>query len=323
MSRGWKVVLIVGGALAVLYAVFLGVLLYVGGDGGGLGSLGSSGTVGVLRLDGVVSAGSQDSLFGSGGIDPVWAAETLRDADADSGIDAVVLRVNSPGGSPAASWEIYQAVKAMKKPVVVSVADVVASGAYYFASPADLIIAAPSSQVGSIGVILSAQDLSGLYEKLGIGYTVLTKGTYKDIGNPARPMTQEEKDILSAQMDTIYQQFITDVADGRKNLEREQVESTRHRFDLPRGGGSPSGAGRQTRFVWRRDERGGPAGRPRFAGLSGARPGPHRVGRSAVSADGSGCPRRVPRGGARDRGRASRGVERGFGRTPGGPVRRR
>jgi protease-4 len=225
VSRGWKVTLIVGGALAVLYAAFLGVLLYAGGDGGGLGSLGSSGTVGVLRLDGVVSAGSQDSLFGGGGIDPVWAAETLRDADADSGIDAVVLRVNSPGGSPAASWEIYQAVKAMKKPVVVSMADVAASGAYYFSSPADLIMAAPSSQVGSIGVILSAQDLSGLYEKLGIGYTVLTKGAYKDIGNPARPMTQEEKDILSAQMDTIYQQFITDVADGRKNLEREQVET--------------------------------------------------------------------------------------------------
>ncbi|MCJ7795716.1 MAG: signal peptide peptidase SppA [Thermoleophilia bacterium] len=225
MSRGWKVVLIVGGTLAVLYAVFLGVLLYVGGDGGGRGGWGSSGTVGVLRLDGVVSAGSQDSLFGSEGIDPVWAAETLRDADADSGIDAVVLRVNSPGGSPAASWEIYQAVKAMGKPVVVSVADVAASGAYYFSSPADLIVAAPSSQVGSIGVILSAQDLSGLYEKLGIGYTVLTKGKYKDIGSPAREMTQEEKDILSAQMDTIYRQFITDVADGRKNLEREQVEA--------------------------------------------------------------------------------------------------
>jgi len=224
VSRGWKVVLIVGGTLALLYAVFLGVLLYVGGGGGGRGSWGSSGTVGVLRLDGVVSAGSQDSLFGSGGIDPVWAAETLRDADADSGIDAVVLRVNSPGGSPAASWEIYQAVKAMDKPVVVSVADVAASGAYYFCSPADLIVAAPSSQVGSIGVILSAQDLSGLYDKLGVGYTVLTKGKYKDIGSPTREMTQEEKDILSAQMDTIYRQFITDVADGRKNLTREQVE---------------------------------------------------------------------------------------------------
>ena len=224
MSKGWKVVLIVGGALAVLYAVFLGVLLYAGG-GGGRGGWGSSGTVGVLRLDGVVSAGSQDSLFASGGIDPVWAAETLRDADADSGIDAVVLRVNSPGGSPAASWEIYQAVQAMTKPVVVSVADVAASGAYYFSSPADLIVAAPSSQVGSIGVILSAQDLSGLYEKLGIGYTVLTKGKYKDIGNPGRAMTQEEKDILSAQMDTIYSQFIHDVADGRKNLEQEQVEA--------------------------------------------------------------------------------------------------
>jgi len=73
-------------------------------------------------------------------------------------------------------------------------------------------------------VILSAQDLAGLYNKLGIGYTVLTKGKYKDIGSPARKMTQEEKDIVSAQMDTIYHQFIADVAEGRKNLTPKQVE---------------------------------------------------------------------------------------------------
>lgn len=224
MSKGWKIVLIAGGSLAVLYAVFLGVLLYAGGGGGSRGGWGSSGTVGVLRLDGVVAAESQSSLFGGGGIDPIGTAEALRDADADSGIDAVVLRVNSPGGSPAASWEIYQAVKEMTKPVVVSVADVTASGAYYFCSPADVIMAAPSSEVGSIGVILSAQDLAGLYDKLGIGYTVLTKGKYKDIGSPARKMTQEEKDILSAQMDTIYRQFIAAVAEGRKNLTPKQVE---------------------------------------------------------------------------------------------------
>ena len=102
------------------------------------------------------------------GIDRVWAAEKLfRDADADAGIDAVVLR-ERPGRQPSCpSWEIYQAVQAMTKPVVVSVADVAASGAYYFSSPADLIVAAPSSQVGSIGVASWRRDLSGLYENSG------------------------------------------------------------------------------------------------------------------------------------------------------------
>lgn len=224
MSNGWKIALIVGGSVALLYAVFLGLALYAGGDAGRRGGWGGSGTVGVLRLDGVVSAESQSSLFGGGGIDPIATAEALRNAEADSGVDAVVLRVNSPGGSPAASWEIYQAVKSMAKPVVVSVADVAASGAYYFSSAADVIMAAPSSEVGGIGVILSAQDLAGLYDKLGIGYTVLTKGKYKDIGNPARKMTQDEKDILSAQMDVIYRQFIADVAEGREHLTPEQVQ---------------------------------------------------------------------------------------------------
>ena len=71
------------------------------GRGGSRGGWGSSGTIGVLRLDGVVTAESQSSLFRGGGIDPIGTAEALRAADADSGIDAVVLRVNSPGGSPA------------------------------------------------------------------------------------------------------------------------------------------------------------------------------------------------------------------------------
>ncbi len=234
MSKGWKIVLIVGVVIAVMYAALLGLLFYFG-DGGGRGgaSWGSSGTVGVVRLDGVISADSQASLYGGGGIDPVWAAETLRDADADSSIDAVVLRVNSPGGSPAASWEIYQAVREMQKPVVVSVADVVASGAYYFSSAADSIVAAPSSEVGSIGVILTAQDLQGLFEKIGVGYTVITKGEYKDIGSPAREMTAQEKAILSAQMEKIYQRFIADVAEGRQNLDEKQVAALANGLTYP------------------------------------------------------------------------------------------
>jgi len=222
MSRGWKIVLGVVIIIVVGYAALLGILL--SGDGSGATAWGTgSGTVGVIRMDGVISAESTGSFLSSGGIDPISTVEILRQADADSGIDAVVLRVNSPGGSPAASWEIYQAVRDMNKPVVVSVADIAASGAYYVASGADEIVAAPSSQVGSIGVILVAQDLEGLFEKVGIRYTVLTEGRYKDIGSTAREMTAEEKRILQGQIDTVYEQFIADVAEGRPGLDADQV----------------------------------------------------------------------------------------------------
>src|SRR5665811_1465668 len=209
-------------AVVIGYAVLLAALLSGGGSSSAAWGTGS-GTIGVIRPDGVISAEGSGSLFSSGGIDPIGAVDLLREADADSGIDAVVLRVNSPGGSPAASWEIYQAVREMSKPVVVSVADIAASGAYYVASAADEIVAAPSSQVGSIGVILVAQDLEGLYEKVGIRYTVLTKGKYKDIGSPTREMTDEEKNVLQGQIDTVYEQFIADVADGRPGLDADQV----------------------------------------------------------------------------------------------------
>lgn len=220
MSRGWKIALGVAAVFVLAYAVLIGVLV---SSSGTTGWSAGSGTVGVIQLDGVISADSSGGYFDSGGIDPVWTVDMLEQADADPGVDAVVIRINSPGGSPAASWEIYEAVRNMSKPVVVSVADIAASGAYYIASGADVIVAAPSSEVGSIGVILVAQDLEGLFEKLGIRYTVLTRGKYKDIGSAAREMTAEEKRVLQGQIDDIYEQFIADVADARPALDVDQV----------------------------------------------------------------------------------------------------
>lgn len=220
MSSTAKIILAVSALAVLLYVAFIGAVLLLGGwDGPALGSSGT--TVGVLRLDGVVSSG-QEGFFSGAGIEPVRTVDLLTDADLDESLDAVVLRVNSPGGSPAASWEIYERIRTMSKPVIVSVADLTASGAYYFASAADSILAAPTSSVGSIGVILTATNLEGLYDKLGIEYTVLTKGEYKDIGNPARRLTAEERRILTQQLDEVYEQFIADVAQGR-DLEVAEV----------------------------------------------------------------------------------------------------
>lgn len=231
MSRTAKIVVAVLAGVVVLYlALVVGLVLVAGGGDG----ISAGGTIGVVHLEGVVSgSAASDPLTGTQGIDPEWTAGTLREADRDGGIDAVVLRVDSPGGSPAASWEIYQAVSEMEKPVVVSVADVAASGAYYFSSAADVIVAAPSSQVGSIGVILAAMDLEELLEKLGMNYTVLTRGEFKDMGHISRGLAEEEKEILRQQMDLIYQQFIADVAEGREPLSVEEVEELANGLTFP------------------------------------------------------------------------------------------
>lgn len=231
MSRTAKIVLgIVVAVVVMCVMLVVGVVAVIGTEG----SIGAGGKIGVMHLSGVVSASADAySLTGTQGIDPEWTAEALRKADRDDSIDAVLLRVNSPGGSPAASWEIYQAVKDMSKPVVVSVGDVAASGAYYFSSAADIIVAAPSSQVGSIGVILAAVDLEELLDKVGIEYTVLTRGEYKDLGHFSRDITPEEEDILNEQMDLIYRQFIRDVADARSGLTEAEVEALANGLSFP------------------------------------------------------------------------------------------
>src|SRR5680860_1912384 len=231
MSRTAKIVLGIVVAVVVMCVMsVVGVVAVIGTEG----SIGAGGKIGVMDLSGVVSASADAySLTGTQGIDPEWTAEALREADRDDSIDAVLLRVNSPGGRPAASWEMYQAVSEMSTPVVVSVGDVAASGAYYFSSAADIIVAAPSSQVGSIGVILAAVDLEELLEKVGMKYTVLTRGDYKDMGHVSRELTEEEKDILRQQMDLIYQQFISDVAKARDPLNEREVEELANGLTFP------------------------------------------------------------------------------------------
>ncbi|MCJ7727181.1 MAG: signal peptide peptidase SppA, partial [Actinobacteria bacterium] len=114
-------------------------------------------------------------------------------------------------------------IKKMEKPVVVSVSDTCASGAYYVASAADRIIANRSSSVGSIGVIMQIPNYEDLYEKLGLKYTTIKQGKYKDIGSPDRPLTKEEMKLLEAQLKEIYRQFISDVAEAR-SMDVSEVE---------------------------------------------------------------------------------------------------
>ncbi len=175
----------------------------------------SGGSIYEIRLEGVISASKYSGLFGEASVTPEEIIGKLKAAQEDSNVKAILIRVNSPGGSAAASQEIYEELKKVEKPVVVSVSDICASGAYYVACAADKIVANRSSSVGSIGVIMQITNLEELYEKIGIKYTTIKQGKYKDVGSPDRPLTAEEKKMLEDQTKEIYQQFISDVAESR------------------------------------------------------------------------------------------------------------
>lgn len=194
---------------------------YPAADGPGA----AGGAVAVIYLEGVITGGrGQGSLFGAaGGTDEV--VRQLRQAKDDPDVGAVVLRINSPGGSAAASQEVYTEalrVREAGKPIVASFADVAASGGYWIACAADSIVANPASMTGSIGVIIEVTNVQELYNKLGIGSDVIKSGEHKDIASYTRPLEEKERRILQSMVDDIFDQFIDVVASGR-GMSKEQV----------------------------------------------------------------------------------------------------
>jgi protease-4 len=133
-------------------------------------------------------------------------------------IKAVVLRIDSPGGVVGPTQEIYEEVKkfVLKKPLIVSMGSVAASGGYYIAAPATKILANPGTITGSIGVLMKLSNIQGLLGKVGLKSFVLKSGTFKDTGSPVRPMTKEDRRILQEVIDSLHGQFVTAVSEGRK-----------------------------------------------------------------------------------------------------------
>jgi len=136
----------------------------------------------------------------------------------DPSIKAIVVRIDSPGGAVGPAQEILREIEKIKvkKKVVASLGTVAASGGYYIACGANLIMANKGTATGSIGVIMQFTNLEELTKKIGLGFLTLKSGRYKDVGSPFRPMTPEEKEYMQLLLDNIYQQFISDVARNRK-----------------------------------------------------------------------------------------------------------
>ncbi|MFO7948144.1 MAG: signal peptide peptidase SppA [Armatimonadota bacterium] len=225
-KRGPATIIIILLVLMLVGAVGVAGLFYLVSSVTGTQSAGISygGHVGLITIPGFIHAGGRGSaLFGeTPGSRAVM--EELRAAAKADGVKAVVLRINSPGGSAAASAAIHQEVVALakKKPVIASFGDVAASGGYYVACGADEIVANGSTMTGSIGVIMSGVGYYGLMDKLGIVDQTLKTGKFKDTGTPLRPMRPDEKKLIEEMLDDVYEQFIDAVVEGR-DLSGEKV----------------------------------------------------------------------------------------------------
>ena len=181
-------------------------------------------TVGWVSIRGAIMSSQSGKPWEHGSEQWARRIEALAET---KGVKAIVLDINSPGGSVGAVQEVYSRILRVKKekkiPFVALFGDVAASGGYYIASACDKIVAHPGTLTGSIGVIFAVSNMEGLFSKVGYKVDPIKSGKHKDIGSPARPMTAEERKILQDLIDDAYGQFVQAVADGR-HLSVEEVK---------------------------------------------------------------------------------------------------
>ncbi|MCS6774057.1 MAG: signal peptide peptidase SppA [Anaerolineae bacterium] len=174
--------------------------------------------VAVIRATGVIVSGRGDD-FGFGDIGVAASeviARLINEAARNGEVNAIVLFVDSPGGSVVGSDEIYHALKKVDKPVVAYMGSTAASGGYYISLAAQHIVAHPDTLTGSIGVISEFTNIQGLYEKLGLRSEVIKSGEFKDFGNPTSPFTEEDRKLWQTVIDEVYENFVRLVAQNRK-----------------------------------------------------------------------------------------------------------
>ena len=182
----------------------------------------SGNIVAVYYADGMIGslmAGDGESIDGNQMI------RDLRELKEDEDVKAVVLRINSPGGSAYDSEQIWHAIGELKKekPVIVSMGDYAASGGYYIACNADTIVAEPTTLTGSIGIFGMMPDMQGLAQKVGVSFDVVKTNEFSDMGIPVRPMTESEKALMQAYVERGYDLFLTRVSEGR-GMTKEAVD---------------------------------------------------------------------------------------------------
>lgn len=187
--------------------------------------------VAVLPVEGTILP-----FHGLAGFDLVVTPEGIEtfmsSVEEDKNIKAVLVEINSPGGTPVASERIAERFKKSPLPIVGLAGDIAASGGYMIAASTDYLLASPMSTLGSIGVNMSYVEESLKNEEEGLTYVQLIAGKYKDMGSPNRPITEEERDLLQADLDIVHKEFINIVADYR-DLEFSEVEKLADGTTMP------------------------------------------------------------------------------------------
>jgi len=216
----WKMYLLLAGFLVILIGASLAAIM--GTFDGNLYSTGDK--IAMIYVEGSIVSGS--IYNGLGYATPDGINENIRKAVEDESVKAIVLRVDSPGGSSTAGEEIYEEVKRAHEegmPIVVSMGNVAASAAYHISVPADVIVANPSTMTGSIGVIWTFENMSAYYDQEGIEFHVAKSGEFKDMGGSWRGLSDEEKEYADSVIMEVYDTFVTNVAEGR-NMSVSEVK---------------------------------------------------------------------------------------------------
>ncbi len=171
------------------------------------------GKVGVIEIDGVI-------------VDSKETLGLIKRFRENNDIQAIVIRINSPGGVIGPSQEIYREIRktTQTKKVVASMGSIAASGGYYVAAATDGIVANPGTITGSIGVIMAYTNFRKVLDKIGMIPVVIKSGPYKDLGSPTKEMSSKERSVLQAFVDQAHQQFVTAVAEARK-MDIERVKN--------------------------------------------------------------------------------------------------
>jgi protease-4 len=206
----------------------------------------------VYAVGAIVTGKSAESLLGGQSCGAETMVKAIRDAEEDKSVKAIVLRVDSPGGSALASDLIWHELKQCKKPVLASMSDVAASGGYYISMAAGKIYAEPGTLTGSIGVVGGKIALKGLYDKLGIKTETITRGANVNILSTDEPFSKSERAKMTALMQDVYDQFVDKALAGRKKAGKEMT-----RDQLLKLAGGRVWTGRQAKENGLIDELGG------------------------------------------------------------------
>jgi protease-4 len=190
----------------------------------------NSDKIAIIEVEGLLMNARAPGLLQPGENRLSLFTQQLERAAQDEDVKAVVLRINSPGGTVTCSDNMYELVKRFReqtrKPVISSCQEVAASGAYYVACGSDVIVANPTSVVGSIGVIMTTFEVSGTMAKLGIRSEAITSGAMKDMGSPFKPLTPEARSVMQGMIDEYHGRFRSVVTTNRVKMTDPDVVKT-------------------------------------------------------------------------------------------------